>query len=121
MFNTFKNKDPEYEKFLATEREVKQELNELSVLAQQILTDSRYARFSELVKQAEGNTIELCLQLHKQKIEGRYQKYDEFLTELGVYRNILRSVVDLATNKPQPKKNIVNTFKNRMQDILNNL
>ena len=121
MFNPFKKQDPEYQKFLEAEQEVKKDLFELSVIAQNILNDVRYVRFTQLIKQAEENTIELCLQLHKQKLENRYNKYDEFLTELGVYRNILKSVSDLANPQVQEKKNIVNTFKSRIQDLLNNI
>jgi ferritin len=123
MFDPFKKKDKGFEQVLETEKQVRNDLLELSRLAREILLDQRYVKFCKILEQAEENTISLLLDLHKSAIVDRYKKYDELLTELAVYRNILRSVSDLSNPEKTKREKVsfVQNFKNEMKNLINGI
>lgn|SRR3990167_2268164 len=107
--------------FAKQEDEVKKELSELRLLANELLLDQRYKKFAGLIEEAEKNTIDLLL-AYKESDPYKYKaKVDEFLIELQVYRNIIHSVTDLTNQIENPKLNLVQKFKKDMFGLLNNL
>ena len=116
--NIFNRKDKVTEELKQVELEIKEQLNQLSIVAKDILQDTRYRQFTDILRDAEKNTTILLLDMHKVKDPDRHRRYDELLTELGVYRNIIKSVSDLANPQKQSKPNLVQNFKNEVMDIL---
>lgn len=103
------------------ELEVKKELADLQVIANDLMNDQRYAKFAKLIDEAEKNTIDLLLRYKEDDPYKFKTKVDELLVELRVYRNILKSAADLAKEKEQEKPNLTQSFKNRMFEILENI
>lgn len=100
------------------ENKVRAELKELAIVANDILLDQRYKRFANLLDEAEKNTIELLFN-YKESDPYKYKsKVDEFLIELRVYRNLLRSVADLANPQQFNYPNLVQRFKSQVGEIL---
>lgn len=118
MYNPFSKKTTDFEK---AEKEVKEELQQLQVIANDLLNDQRYKKFAKILDDAKKNTIELFL-AYKENDPYKYKaKVDEYLTELRVYGNILRSANELANPVIKNKPNLTQEFKGRMGEILEKL
>lgn len=116
--NPFNRIDQQRIELDAIEQEVRNELKAISFEAKELLLDSRYQKFSKLVKEAEANTVELLFK-YKESDPYKYKaKVDEYLIELRVYRNILNSSKDLAEPQEKPKVNFVQKFKADIAEIL---
>lgn len=119
--NPFNRIDPQREELNKIEQEVRAELSSISAVVRDLLLDSRYQKFTQLIKEAEANTIDLFLK-YKESDPYKYKaKADEFLIELRVYRNILNSTKDLVMPSDSPKVNFVQKFKSDVAQILNRI
>lgn len=109
---------PKITDFQKAETEVKAELNELQRIANDLLNDQRYRKFTRLFEDAEKNTTDLIMQ-YKESDPYKYKaKVDEFLIELKVYRNLLKTITDLSNPIPVKKMNITQDFKSRINDLM---
>jgi hypothetical protein len=114
--NPFNHK--EGSEFIEAENKVKLQLSELRNIANELLLDQRYSKFSRLVEDAEKNTVSLLLRYKEDDPLKFKSKVSEYLVELNVYRNILNSARDLAEDNGKPKLSMVDNFKSKMETIL---
>lgn len=121
MINPFDKKDRELKDFQRAEEEVKKKLSSLSVIANDILSDQRYKQFSDLLKVAEENTLDLFFRFKEDDPYKFKAKADELLVELRVYRNLLASIKDLSNPKPKSNPNFTQTFKDDMKGFIKSL
>ncbi len=121
MINPFRKLDKESEDFKRAEAQVKSNLEELSRIANDLLLDTRYRRFNEIIKEAEDNTVDLLLRYREDDPYKFKAKVDEFLVELKTYRTILNSVKDLAEPKKPENPHFVQRFKEQMSGFINRL
>lgn len=118
QFNPFDKNNRLQKEFKDTEAKVKADLKELSIIANNLLIDQRYRRFTQLVEKAETNIMKMFFRFREVDPYKYKSKMDEFLIELQVYNKIIRTVTDLSQEKPPQKVNLVADFKSGMNKLL---
>jgi hypothetical protein len=119
--NPFRKPDVTTIELKEAENIVKANLQELRRIANDLLLDNRYRKFSETVRNAERNTLDLLFR-YKESDPYKYKsKVDEFLIELRVYKTILNSVKDLSISKPVSNPDFTQQYKQEMAQVIEKL
>lgn len=100
------------------QEELKQKFTVLREEAKSMLADQRYIHIKKIYTEAEENTIDLLLSYEEQDSVKYKIKMSEWLTELKLFRNFLRIVVDLAKETKKPRFNFMTSFlKGSLKDL----
>ena len=98
--------------------ELKQKFVVLREEAKSMLLDQRYNHIKKIYTEAEENTVDLILGYKEQDPIKYKMQMSEWLTELKIFRNFLKIVVDLSQKTKKPRFNFMTSFlKGSLKDL----